>query len=192
MVLMVLTVSANASSVFSKADSKRALETLTSTYQVELDGVVLDEFGTGTLFNINFLMKLTGPPDDDTDDDGLTDDDKFGRTKYGNIVLKSSLGLDTEEFFEDVLEHHAAIEKIEISVETVDRKIPVHNDDEWIAAIDILSTLGGGDCDDREDDCAATLTLAPVNNVSVVPVPAAVWLFASGLIGLVGVSRRKA
>ncbi len=189
---MVLTVSANASSVFSKADSKRALETLTSTYQVELDGVVLDEFGTGTLFNINFLMKLTGPPDADTDDDGLTDDDKFGRTKYGNIVLKSSLGLDTEEFFEDVLEHHAAIEKIEISVETVDRKIPVHNDDEWIAAIDILSTLGGGDCDDREDDCAATLTLAPVNNVSVVPVPAAVWLFASGLIGLVGVSRRKA
>ena len=27
---------------------------------------------------------------------------------------------------------------------------------------------------------------------SVVPVPAAVWLFGSGLIGLIGVARRKA
>ena len=30
-----------------------------------------------------------------------------------------------------------------------------------------------------------------VSTVSVVPVPAAVWLFGSGLIGLVGVARRK-
>ncbi|HIB83546.1 MAG TPA: VPLPA-CTERM sorting domain-containing protein, partial [Chromatiaceae bacterium] len=28
-------------------------------------------------------------------------------------------------------------------------------------------------------------------NVSDVPVPAAVWLFGSGLIGLVGMARRK-
>ena len=31
-----------------------------------------------------------------------------------------------------------------------------------------------------------------VLNTSVVPVPAAVWLFASGLIGLIGVAKRKA
>ena len=30
-----------------------------------------------------------------------------------------------------------------------------------------------------------------VNNISAVPVPAAIWLFGSGLIGLVGVARRK-
>jgi len=30
-----------------------------------------------------------------------------------------------------------------------------------------------------------------VREVSAVPVPAAVWLFGSGLIGLVGVVRRK-
>ena len=28
--------------------------------------------------------------------------------------------------------------------------------------------------------------------ISAVPVPAAVWLFGSGLIGLIGVARRKA
>jgi hypothetical protein len=32
--------------------------------------------------------------------------------------------------------------------------------------------------------------MAP-NAVSAVPVPAAVWLFGSGLLGLVGISRRK-
>lgn len=30
-----------------------------------------------------------------------------------------------------------------------------------------------------------------VNNAAVVPVPSAVWLFGSGLIGLVGLARRK-
>jgi len=33
--------------------------------------------------------------------------------------------------------------------------------------------------------------LVYVNNISAVPVPAAVWLFGSGLIGLVGFARRK-
>lgn len=34
-------------------------------------------------------------------------------------------------------------------------------------------------------------TLGRVSYVSAVPIPAAVWLFGSGLIGLVGISRRK-
>lgn len=33
--------------------------------------------------------------------------------------------------------------------------------------------------------------LVYVNNISAIPVPAAVWLFGSGLIGLIGVARRK-
>ncbi len=36
-----------------------------------------------------------------------------------------------------------------------------------------------------------TLTYAAPTVVSAVPVPAAVWLFGSGLLGLVGISRRK-
>ena len=38
---------------------------------------------------------------------------------------------------------------------------------------------------------SAVKVYADWENVSAVPVPAAVWLFASGLIGLVGVARRK-
>ncbi len=40
---------------------------------------------------------------------------------------------------------------------------------------------------------AGTMGAIPVSlNISAVPVPAAVWLFGSGLLGLVGVARRKA
>lgn len=36
-----------------------------------------------------------------------------------------------------------------------------------------------------------TVALETVTGVSAVPVPAAVWLFGSGLIGLIGIARRK-
>jgi hypothetical protein len=36
-----------------------------------------------------------------------------------------------------------------------------------------------------------TYTGATVNSTSAVPVPAALWLFGSGLIGLAGVARRR-
>jgi hypothetical protein len=42
-------------------------------------------------------------------------------------------------------------------------------------------------------DMADTLTMsAEFSSTSAVPVPAAVWLFGSGLLGLVGIARRKA
>ena len=40
------------------------------------------------------------------------------------------------------------------------------------------------------NDCGPTCSLAIVDT-AVVPVPAAVWLFGSGLLGLVGVARRR-
>lgn len=56
-------------------------------------------------------------------------------------------------------------------------------------ALDVGITGGGwGDADGNEiivDYIGATVT------VEAVPVPAAVWLFGSGLIGLVGVARRR-
>jgi hypothetical protein len=39
--------------------------------------------------------------------------------------------------------------------------------------------------------CLPGLVLIDDVNLSVIPVPAAVWLFGSGLLGLVGVARRK-
>jgi len=44
---------------------------------------------------------------------------------------------------------------------------------------------------DFSQDGTATAISTDIINTSVVPVPAAVWLFGSGLIGLVGVARRK-
>lgn len=38
---------------------------------------------------------------------------------------------------------------------------------------------------------AVSLALVGATNVTVVPVPAAVWLFGSGLVGLAGIARRK-
>jgi len=38
----------------------------------------------------------------------------------------------------------------------------------------------------------STGMVAKLGNVAVVPVPAAVWLFGSGLIGLIGIARKKA
>lgn len=38
----------------------------------------------------------------------------------------------------------------------------------------------------------STGVVAKLGEVTVVPVPAAVWLFGSGLIGLIGIARRKA
>ena len=52
----------------------------------------------------------------------------------------------------------------------------------------------GGDWQDGAIDALPILNVTYVGaqvNVNAVPVPAAVWLFGSGLIGLVGIARRK-
>lgn len=56
-----------------------------------------------------------------------------------------------------------------------------------------LDPVVGGTCitpDANNPDCNL-LTSAWFGNTTVIPVPAAVWLFGSGLLGLVGVARRK-
>ena len=40
-------------------------------------------------------------------------------------------------------------------------------------------------------NAAFDFTSITASNASVIPVPAAVWLFGSGLLGLVGVARRR-
>jgi len=46
-------------------------------------------------------------------------------------------------------------------------------------------------CTDSYSGAQTTALFLDTTSVTVVPVPAAVWLFASGLVGLIGVSRRK-
>jgi hypothetical protein len=65
-------------------------------------------------------------------------------------------------------------------------------------AADLLKLEGTGLLSDGAGDHAVTWALSAQSatsysmDMTVVPVPAAVWLFGSGLIGLVGLARRKA
>jgi len=57
---------------------------------------------------------------------------------------------------------------------------------------DSLSPGGGWSPDQAPTDNTTTMFYEAGNvNVQVVPIPAAVWLFGSGLLGLVGVARRR-
>jgi hypothetical protein len=49
--------------------------------------------------------------------------------------------------------------------------------------------ISGSYTDSNFDD--ATISSSTLASVSAVPVPAAVWLFGSGLLGLIGVSRKR-
>ena len=42
-----------------------------------------------------------------------------------------------------------------------------------------------------DDFVSSNYDVRPYASFTVVPVPAAVWLFGSGLIGLIGIARRK-
>lgn len=69
----------------------------------------------------------------------------------------------------------------------------------WLNQIDATSfnyKIGWSHCITREESASfggiiANWRLEGVATVSAVPVPAAVWLFGSGLLGLVGVARRR-
>ncbi len=66
-----------------------------------------------------------------------------------------------------------------------------------VRAYDVGDVLGW-ETADFVDDCIAiggvncTAATSHVDGYGVVPVPAAVWLFASGLLGLIGVARKRA
>ena len=70
------------------------------------------------------------------------------------------------------------------SLFTTDITLNVEGTDEFGGTMDAAIYEFSTDCPDA--NCTFTRT------VSNVPVPAAVWLFGSGLLGLIGVARRKA
>jgi hypothetical protein len=68
----------------------------------------------------------------------------------------------------------------------------------WAAATGQYFATAGGTWEQCQgDDCVAGITVLPPGSVatfatfSAVPVPAAAWLFGSGLLGLIGIARRK-
>ena len=71
----------------------------------------------------------------------------------------------------------------------------------WAAATGQYFDTAGGTWEQCQgDDCISGITVLPPDGVAtfatftpaaVVPVPAAAWLFGSGLLGLIGIARRK-
>ena len=69
----------------------------------------------------------------------------------------------------------------------------------WAAATGQYFATAGGFWEQCQggDDCIAGITVLPPGGLatfatfSAVPVPAAAWLFGSGLLGLIGIARRK-
>jgi len=53
------------------------------------------------------------------------------------------------------------------------------------------TTYGGGNLANSNQNYQAYIQWEEVSQISPVPVPAAIWLFGSAMVGLVGVSRRK-
>ena len=59
------------------------------------------------------------------------------------------------------------------------------------SAVDIFAGFFGDWQDGNGDSVLGVIYEGATVNVNAVPVPAAVWLFGSGLIGLVGIARRR-
>ena len=60
----------------------------------------------------------------------------------------------------------------------------------WVGTV-VGGAFNGYPANWRLEGCASTTGTACVIPSTVIPVPAAVWLFGSGILGLVGVARRK-
>lgn len=69
--------------------------------------------------------------------------------------------------------------------------IEINLDDYGLAAGDAMSVPLSVNLIQNDSNIAVSLSMVGSLNSTVVPVPAAVWLFGSGLIGLVGVVRRR-
>jgi len=69
--------------------------------------------------------------------------------------------------------------------------VEINLDDYGLAAGDVMSTPLSVNLIQNDPKIAVSLSMVGSLNSTVVPVPAAVWLFGSGLLGLVGVVRRR-
>jgi hypothetical protein len=60
-----------------------------------------------------------------------------------------------------------------------------------VTSITFLVDCAGNNCAANDYALAGIKTVGPDSDVSEVPLPAAAWLFGSGLIGLAGIARRR-
>ena len=144
---------------------------------------VTDQFGDVTVYNVDFLtttaLSLYGP---DLVPQLKDEDSMLGRIAVtdalnANNPLPTAAGpANTDQFFIGAFQE-------ETTMVAVGGEFESRNPDEWDwCRVDCLPF--GVKVMLPED-------VATYADFTVVPVPAAVWLFGSGLLGLIGISRRK-
>jgi len=134
----------------------------------------------GVLFDDTLLAK---------DDDPLNPGAGLGgNTEYGILDVTQLAGGGENEVrftYEGITP--------QVIVEKADGWYSVYNWDTQIMEGDgfyyFLRDFGDFNCDSQGINCNAATS--HVSAYGVVPVPAAAWLFGSGLLGLVGISRRR-
>ena len=139
----------------------------------------------GVPFDDTLLAK-----DDDPDNPGFG---MGGSDAYGTLeVIKIANTIDGQ---------------VRFTYEGVTPQVIIEKADGWYSVYDWLTQIGfseddGGyyyfdrefgsfDCTPKGINCTAATSHVSAYGVSAVPIPAAAWLFGSGLLGLVGIARRK-
>ena len=162
------------------------------SFEVEalVDGSRLREFGfnflgssepasfsiTGLPDNWGFTVEVATPPSMPTG----TNMDGFGRFD----VFVSTTGQD---YWLTPLTFSTSVGTVEDYIEASIGGIPSL----FSAHVTNLDDSGSGSCSASDNNVTCTAITGYAGGGSVVPVPAAVWLFGSGLLGLAGIARRR-
>ena len=141
----------------------------------------------GMLFDETLLAK-----DDDPNNPGAV---SGGSTAFGTLEVTQVAGGD-----EDEVRFTYEGTTPQVIVEKADGWYSVYN---WLTQISqgdgyyyFIRDFGNFDCDAQSINCSADTSHVSAYGVlqtppGEVPIPAAVWLFGSGLLGMVAIARRK-
>jgi len=147
------------------------------------DGLVGSSNSNGTLYSpVNFSLSIDGT---DINFSGLVNvDDNSTFTLPGNDVLQiGSAGIAPSPDLNGTLLQGITIDLVDSTQTTLSGEgLPLNiNLVDWTSKLLVIRSTE-----------SLNLTFGSIDSlVSAVPVPAAVWLFGSGLLGLAGMARRK-
>jgi len=164
-----------------------------STYTAQASGVSLDDF-TMTRADLDVMAKEAVVEDDGDMRESLIDDmamdDEF-------MMDDDELAMDDDSFGPDDNDLAMSDDDFEMDGENPFDDDSFDMDDEDLGADDSNFAMDDNDFTMNDDEESGMMGSGDMQNgndtsTSPVPVPAAFWLFGSGLLGLAGMSRKKA